>query len=558
MDKIDEKIGGLEIKYVFNRKQGESITPVPASTSNRKEGNPTTISSEPQLLLTKAVPNKVKDDAKGESQDKDIPNLLERNTTSTGSDKSQDQPFKKHKSDDIKQPEEKRVEVEVTRGAERLTEMPSKKSKVESSIKLPDDGKSKHEDKLRLDVNNLKSPGTAGTNSEVAKTDKVENNKQRNRTPTGSDQLHDRPLKKIRSDDKKPPNESQVDPERLTDLSSKKSMVVNKSKHEDKLPADVNNLKASGTTGEKPNRKNDTIPTKVTGDPEGKIIKKIRDDSAFKIPDSKKLGININGSNGKGLVATSELSKGKSKSGFGVDSIGSNKETKEDQSSESKKKLSASNSFKASASSIDKDKKCVYQEFVCGPKPNSDKSGWFRKLPWEDRLKNAYDQGTAILLHNLDPDYTSREVEDIIWHALKENCEAKILQRTAVSSPHYVQALILLKTKEATHRVLTQLDEECLMLSNRRPLVATPCPPILTKKNPTFFGHLAVDKARFQSYREDEAVSTSHFSQPNTIEYDMAMEWCLLQSRSKKCWDKFHKLQESELKRLEASLRKPK
>jgi hypothetical protein len=34
------------------------------------------------------------------------------------------------------------------------------------------------------------------------------------------------------------------------------------------------------------------------------------------------------------------------------------------------------------------------------------------------------------------------------------------------------------------------------------------------------------------SYAQKEAVSTSHCSQPNTLEYDMAMEWCLLQDRS--------------------------
>jgi len=31
---------------------------------------------------------------------------------------------------------------------------------------------------------------------------------------------------------------------------------------------------------------------------------------------------------------------------------------------------------------------------------------------------------------------------------------------------------------------------------------------------------------------QKEAVSTSHCSQPNTLEYEMAMDWCLLQERS--------------------------
>jgi hypothetical protein len=39
-----------------------------------------------------------------------------------------------------------------------------------------------------------------------------------------------------------------------------------------------------------------------------------------------------------------------------------------------------------------------------------------------------------------------------------------------------------------------------------------------------------------------EAVSTSHCSQSNTIEYEMAMEWCLLQERSELSWKKLYKV----------------
>lgn len=31
--------------------------------------------------------------------------------------------------------------------------------------------------------------------------------------------------------------------------------------------------------------------------------------------------------------------------------------------------------------------------------------------PWEERMKEAHDQGTLVLLQNLDPTYTSLEVE---------------------------------------------------------------------------------------------------------------------------------------------------
>ncbi|GKE69775.1 hypothetical protein Tco_1527847, partial [Tanacetum coccineum] len=140
---------------------------------------------------------------------------------------------------------------------------------------------------------------------------------------------------------------------------------------------------------------------------EGKIIKSSKDDGSAKRPDNKQPG---NSGSGKDLVAGSSLPKEKSKSGLALDSA---KESKEEQSHENKRRLTMNKSFKAPASSTD-NKKSAYQEFVCGQKPNDvndDKSSWFRQLPWDERLKNAYDQGMAILLHNVDPDYTSSEIE---------------------------------------------------------------------------------------------------------------------------------------------------
>nr|GFC86353.1 protein anti-silencing 1-like [Tanacetum cinerariifolium] len=225
---------------------------------------------------------------------------------------------------------------------------------------------------------------------------------------------------------------------------------------------------------------------------EGKIIKKSNNDGSKKLPDNKKLG---NSDSGKDLVANSTLAKGKAKSRLALDSIANNKESNKEQSSEerfgskffiaqkksksrlaldftkeskeqtheNKRRLTMNKSFKAPAWLTDRDKKSAYQEFVCGRKPNDvndDKSNWFRQLPWDERLKNAYDQGKAIMLHNVDPDYTSSEIEDIVWHTFNEKCTAKILQCTALSSPHYGQAIILLNKKEAAQKILVKLDEE--------------------------------------------------------------------------------------------------
>ncbi|KAI7735356.1 hypothetical protein M8C21_017530 [Ambrosia artemisiifolia] len=526
---MDDKVGGLEVKYVFNREKTEKTIPFHQSISDTKEENP----SETQQLSTKVVPYTLKDDAKQKRQDKDIHRLLVRNTNSKESDKPHDLPLQKIKFDD------KCDEPGAARGSKKMTDMPSLKAIVDRADK------------------GEKKVGTVSV-------EKVEN-KVRKTTPTDSDKLLDQPLMRFKSDDNKPPNGKRVelevayDSKRFKEMSSKKSMNGNKSKHEDESPADVNNLEASGTSGTIEDRKKRKILAKETSDDlEGNKLKKTRnDDGSFKVPTSK-IGINTD------VRDSVAISKGKSTSGIALDIPRNNKnntynkEGREEQSGESNKEFYETKSLKASTLSTNKVKKNAYREFVISPKPIAGSRRWFTRDHWEDKLKNAYKNGTAILLHNVDPDFNSGEVEGIISHAFNVNCDAEILQRTSVSSPHYAQAIIVLKTKEAAQRVLTKLDEECWMFSNGRnsfmPLVGTPCPLISTKMHSGFFGHFALDKARSKKQGEDKAVSTSHFSQPNTIEYEMAMEWRLLQLQSLKWWEKLHEQQGLELENLKNDL----
>ncbi|KAL8063375.1 hypothetical protein ABFX02_01G023100 [Erythranthe guttata] len=189
-------------------------------------------------------------------------------------------------------------------------------------------------------------------------------------------------------------------------------------------------------------------------------------------------------------------------------------------------------------------------------RPNVETNNWM-KLPWEARLKSAHDQGRFLLLQNLDPEYTSEEVQDIIGSAFKESCTAKMVRHTAISSPHSGQAFVIFKTREAVDKVLNKLDDECLMLPNQRPLVVSiGVLPKPSEKQTGFVGHLSIDRARRPMQREmKEAVSTPHYSQNNTIEYEMAMDWCLLQSKSDKWWAKIYEQQGKELKRLKAGFK---
>ncbi|XP_007012030.2 PREDICTED: uncharacterized protein LOC18587915 isoform X1 [Theobroma cacao] len=184
-------------------------------------------------------------------------------------------------------------------------------------------------------------------------------------------------------------------------------------------------------------------------------------------------------------------------------------------------------------------------------RPDSDRSKWFAELPWEERMQDAHEHGRLVLFQNLDPCCTSAEVEDIVWSVFKETCRAKVVQRTAYSSPHSAQALAIFKTSEVAEGVVTKLDEGCLLLPNRRPLVASMANPCFPRKQSTFVGHLILDKLKPQREMK-EAVSTSHSSQPNTLEYDMAMEWCLLVERSDQFWKRLYKRQGEELEKLKA------
>lgn len=209
-----------------------------------------------------------------------------------------------------------------------------------------------------------------------------------------------------------------------------------------------------------------------------------------------------------------------------------------------------------SQKSHNEDHKTDGQELEVTPRPQADRRKWFTGLPWEDQLRDAYKEGTLVLLQNLDPSYTSAEVEDIVWHGFKVKCTAKMIQQTVFSSPHSGQAFVILKKKETAEMVVGRLEESCLLLSNGRPLVGSFGVPYFPEKKPTFFGHFVIDKLRYQMQRQQrDAVSTSHCSQPNTLEFDMAMEWCLRQEKSDLMWKKLYQMQGQELKKLKAKLK---
>ncbi|GMI91867.1 hypothetical protein like AT3G15605 [Hibiscus trionum] len=188
--------------------------------------------------------------------------------------------------------------------------------------------------------------------------------------------------------------------------------------------------------------------------------------------------------------------------------------------------------------------------------PNDDRRNWFKKLPWEQRLERAQEAGTLISLENVDPSFTSEEVEDLVWHALKEKVEAKMIAQTAFSCPCYGKALLIFKSKEAANSAISQLMKRCLMLEDGRPLIARREPLRTPAKAAGFAGHLTIDKVlQRQTEEMKKAKSTSHASQPNTIEFDMGMEWRILQVKSDMSWKALHERQAKEIQALRNQLK---
>lgn len=188
-------------------------------------------------------------------------------------------------------------------------------------------------------------------------------------------------------------------------------------------------------------------------------------------------------------------------------------------------------------------------------KPEVESNRWFKGLPWDERVRKGYEQKSVIRLQNFDPSYTSSEIEDIMWHIFGERCTAKVIPRTAFSNLKCGEALVIFKTKEGADMAVKKLDEAFLMLSDGRPLIATKAAAPVASGKPKFAGHISIEKHKLmhRSHQAEDirkAVSTSHCSQPNTIEYEMAMEWRLLQEKSECWWKELYKQEDLELDKV--------
>lgn len=189
---------------------------------------------------------------------------------------------------------------------------------------------------------------------------------------------------------------------------------------------------------------------------------------------------------------------------------------------------------------------------VLPQKPNfsaQHRSKWFADMPWKVRLENAHKQGKLVFLDNLDPSYSSREIEELLFEALKIDSTVKLIPQITFQNPHYGQAYVICNSRNEAISAVQQMDEKCLILSDGRAVSAKLGMLELPQKAAKFPGHLKVEKGRLQPLRVEHkhAVATSHCSQPNTIEFELALEWLIVLLKYQRSKEKLFTKQHGQL-----------
>ncbi|XP_061964123.1 protein ANTI-SILENCING 1 isoform X4 [Populus nigra] len=383
LDKIDDKIAGIEVKVLLNRVGNQSSSGVPKLDSNKKEVSGNVVAANDTRILTRTE------------------SYLGEKATSSSHVKFN----------------------EVTKINDRLVDNSGETASSISKVKQISDIKPSL-------ANQKSSPGENSASNlglgEMTKVDKKEG---------------------IPSD--------------IIDSSSKDDVGWSESKV-DKVFADqvlieekVKVAKDSGDLDDRPSKKAklDDL-AKASYDNKVKGVQKVSHDS--------------NGSNSKSVAQTTPASEDKSKSNLTKDRHENNSGLSKRPKPDEKLTRLANGKFPEASlrqpSEEGSKTNCQIQEVT--RRPEADRSKWFRGLPWEERMQTAHEQGTLVLLQNLDPSYTSAEVEDIIWHAFKQSCTVKMIQRTALASPHSGQAFVIFQKREVAEMAAAKLDEGCLMLSN--------------------------------------------------------------------------------------------
>ncbi|KQK15256.1 protein ANTI-SILENCING 1 [Brachypodium distachyon] len=188
-----------------------------------------------------------------------------------------------------------------------------------------------------------------------------------------------------------------------------------------------------------------------------------------------------------------------------------------------------------------------------------DRSKWFKPIPWEEQLQMGDEEGRLVYIQNLDIQFGSSDVMELIREALQLTCNAKTINHPTYDDPNNGKAYAVFKSKNAADTAVTKINSGLIV--NGRPLYCSkgllkvPTPPA----SGALMGHLTISNKKMGRAQRDEqkkAVSTSHCSQPNTIEYDLALDWMLVREKQARKFSILHKKHAEERKLFTAKMGK--
>ncbi|CAM6083597.1 unnamed protein product [Calypogeia fissa] len=162
-------------------------------------------------------------------------------------------------------------------------------------------------------------------------------------------------------------------------------------------------------------------------------------------------------------------------------------------------------------------------------------------FPWEETMQMALKQGKALFLQNLDPWFSSAEIEANLQELLRVSCDVRMLPPQNFTCCTSGQALVLFRTQTAAEEALFKFTENLLIWSkDERPVVASLADAKVAVGNRIhgfYNAELSGSQGVLPAGEEQKwAVATSHCSQANTVEYEMGIQWRLLQDRHAEAW----------------------
>lgn len=182
--------------------------------------------------------------------------------------------------------------------------------------------------------------------------------------------------------------------------------------------------------------------------------------------------------------------------------------------------------------------------------------------PRDANLEESLCNGRVLLIHNVDPFFTSKDMHDLMKVAFKGCSDAQMLRQSGSLSAQAGEALLIFETDSLADLALQQLEENCLVLPGCRPLIASKVKPFDPGKIARFPGHFPLDNFKLWKQRQEEVMKksfeTSHFPDANTLEFEMATEWQSLNEWLSSCREQLCKMQREEERVLLEKYKKPK